>query len=55
MPHETPITNATAVATKPTNNEILAPYKILLKRSLPNISVPNKCSEDGGLAPRFKS
>ena len=27
IPQETPITRATPVATKPTSNEILAPYK----------------------------
>ena len=40
IPQETPITKATPVATKPTNNESLAPYKILLNKSLPKTSVP---------------
>ena len=55
IPQETPITKATPVATKPTNREILAPYKILLKRSLPNMSVPSKCSAEGGDAPKSRS
>ncbi len=55
IPQETPITRATPVATKPTKSEIRAQYKILLNKSLPKISVPNRCSEDGGLAPKFKS
>ena len=54
MPQLTPITNATPVATKPTNKEILAPYKSLLSKSLPNTSVPNKCSAEGGEAPRSR-
>ena len=55
IPQDTPITRATPVATNPTSNDILAPYNIRLNRSLPRISVPNKCSPDGGLAPKFKS
>ena len=54
MPQLTPITNATPVATKPTNKEILAPYKSLLSKSLPSTSVPNKCSAEGGEAPRSR-
>ena len=42
IPHETPMTNATPVATNPTRREILAPYNILLKRSLPRTSVPKR-------------
>ncbi len=42
IPHETPINKATVVAIKPTNREILAPYKILESKSLPNTSVPRR-------------
>ena len=48
MPQLTPITKATPVATNPTNKETLAPYKILLNKSLPRVSVPNKKSPEGG-------
>ena len=33
------------------SKEILAPYKSLLNKSLPNTSVPSKCSAEGGEAP----
>ena len=54
IPHETPITKATPVATKPTSKEILAPYKILLNKSLPKTSVPRIWAADGGDAPNSR-
>ena len=39
-PYERPIVNATKVARNPTSKEILLPYSILEKRSLPSTSVP---------------
>ncbi len=48
MPQLTPITKATAVATKPTNRDTRAPYKILLNKSRPKVSVPRKNVADGG-------
>ena len=36
-----------AIASKPTANEILPPYKIRLKMSLPSISVPKICCQVG--------
>ena len=55
IPHVTPITKATPVATNPTRSEILAPYRILLKRSLPRTSVPKRCSAEGAVAPKLRS
>ena len=51
-PHKTPIVRATNVARKPTNKETRLPYNILVKRSLPNTSVPNIYSDEGGAAPK---
>ncbi len=55
VPHKTPITKATMVAKKPTSNEILLPYSILVKRSLPKVSVPSKWSVVGPTGPKLRS
>ena len=55
IPQDTPITKATPVATNPTKSETLAPYKILLNKSLPSMSVPSRCSLEGGDAPKSRS
>ena len=42
VPQITPMIKATEVAKKPTINDILLPYIILVSKSLPKVSVPNK-------------
>ena len=54
-PQRTPITRATMVAKKPTINEILLPYNILVRRSLPKVSVPSKWSVVGPTGPKLRS
>ena len=42
VPQITPMIKATEVAKKPTIKDILLPYIILVNKSLPSVSVPNK-------------
>ena len=46
----TMVPNVIEIATemKPIDNEIRAPYRIRLKMSRPNLSVPSRCSMEGG-------
>jgi len=52
-PNIVPITMEIKTAIKLTNNETLPPYKTLVRTSLPNSSVPNKCSLDGAIKISF--
>src|SRR3546814_2935031 len=47
-PRVRPLTVAQADTTRPTTREIWPPYRVRLKMSRPNMSVPNQCSADGG-------
>ena len=47
-PTITPSVTEIAIEMKPIESEIRAPYRIRLKMSRPNLSVPRKCSMEGG-------
>jgi len=50
-PNTTPRATLIAVASTPTTREILAPYRILIKRSRPLLSVPSQNVLLGGTGP----